>query len=144
MSDGNISSNSNARELRSRITALRQALHVAISPCVKERLDGREAARQLGLDKTLGWKAFSIRSTCQRQSRVTQRLTANSSAAARQNSARQSMTIDFIASRFLIRQSNRSFDGSLEIARTAIPIAHSSQVPPEAKCGKVVVRHCFL
>ena len=54
MSDDNISSNSNARELRNRITAVRQALHVAISPCVKERLGGREAARQLGLDKTLG------------------------------------------------------------------------------------------
>ncbi|NDG63591.1 MAG: hypothetical protein EBY29_09035 [Planctomycetes bacterium] len=60
MSDDNISSNSNARELRSRITALRQALHVAISLCVKERLGGREAARQLGLDKTLGWKAFQF------------------------------------------------------------------------------------
>ena len=60
MSDDKISSNSNARELRSRITALRQALHVAISPCVKERLGGREAARQLGLDKTLGWKVFQL------------------------------------------------------------------------------------
>ena len=60
MSDDNISSNSNARELRSRITAIRQALHVAISPCVKERLGGREAARQLGLDKTLGWKVFQL------------------------------------------------------------------------------------
>ena len=60
MSDDNTSSNSNARELRSRITAVRQALHVAISPCVKERLGGREAARQLGLDKTLGWKVFQL------------------------------------------------------------------------------------